>query len=61
MINLKTVVANSEKLFSRSVVPYDFYRTSKRIDMVSISPNLATIATALFGADGAILNFCLVI
>lgn len=43
-------------LFSRSVVLYDFYRTSKRVDTVFISLNLEMITTALFGADTAILN-----
>ena len=56
MIDLKTVVANSQQLFSRSVVLYDFYRASKRVDTVFISLNLEMIATTLFGADKAILN-----
>lgn len=43
-------------LFSRSVVLYDFYRTSELVDMVFISLNLEMITTALFGADTAILN-----
>ena len=56
MINLKTVVANSQQLFSRSFVLYDFYITSKRVGTVFISRNLEMITTALFGADAAILN-----
>ena len=59
MINLEIVVAKTKQLFSRSVVPYDFY-TSKQVDTVFISLNLETIASALFGAETAILKFCLV-
>ena len=42
--------------FSRSVVLYDFYRTSKWVDTVFISLNLEMITTAFFGTDAAISN-----